>query len=180
MKKIGLLMILMVLSVFSLAEDILTLKDGKSFEGEVTKIKNCHVYFQTEIGTFIIPAYDISAIQLENPSKRVLKKYTLMSDTTNADKCMFGQQDAEMFHGKNFGHFVLGFLFGPFALIGTALANPTPDKGQRTYMMSEHKDLFSDPSYLLCYKKKARGKLLGREAAGWGTWLLLVLLVAVT
>ena len=101
-----------------------------------------------------------------------------MSDPTYAEKCAFGQQDAEMFHGKKGGHFVLGFLFGPFALIGTALANPTPDRGARTYMLSQHKDLFSDPAYLMCYKKKARGKLLGMEAAGWGTWILLLLLIA--
>jgi len=85
--------------------------------------------------------------------------------------------DAENFHGKKGGHFVLGVLFGPFAMIGTALANPKPKKGKDTYMFSENKELFDDPMYLSCYRKKAKGQLIGMEALGWGSWLLLLLVL---
>ena len=78
-------------------------------------------------------------------------------------------------YSKKVGHFFLGVLFGPFAMIGTALANPTPEKGKLTYMLSKNKDQFSDPQYLSCYKKKAKGQLIGMEASGWGAWIVLVL-----
>ena len=93
------------------------------------------------------------------------------------NNCLSGRLDAENYHGKKGGHFVLGVLFGPFAMIGTALADPTPAKGKQTYMMSENKDQFNDPEYLSCYKKKAKGQLIGAEAAGWGAWILLLLVL---
>jgi hypothetical protein len=60
-------------------------------------------------------------------------------------------------------------------MIGTALSNPTPYRGINTLMMSKNKEQFSDPEYLTCYKKKAKGNLVLMELAGWGTWILLVL-----
>ena len=63
-------------------------------------------------------------------------------------------------------------------MLGTALANPTPDKGKRTYEMSKNKKHFDDLEYLSCYKKKAKGQLIGMEAIGWGAWILLVLVFA--
>jgi hypothetical protein len=86
--------------------------------------------------------------------------------------------DAQAFHGKRGGHFVLGVLFGPFAVIGTAVSNPTPERGARTYMMSKNKELFSDPEYLTCYRKKAKGQLIGMEFLGWGAWILIVLVAS--
>jgi hypothetical protein len=92
-------------------------------------------------------------------------------------KCTAGTLDAEAYHGRKGGAIALGALFGPFALVGTALvANPTPDKGARTYMMSKNKELFNDPEYLSCYKKKAKGQLVGQTGLGWAAWALLVLL----
>jgi len=61
-------------------------------------------------------------------------------------------------------------------MIGTAVSDPTPEKGKQTYMMSDNKEQFSDPQYLSCYKKKAKGQLIGMEGAGWGTFLLLLLI----
>ena len=57
------------------------------------------------------------------------------------------------------------------------MANPTPYKGSKTLMASKNKEDFDDPEYLSCYKKKAKGQLLGMEGIGWGAWLLLVLLL---
>ena len=42
------------------------------------------------------------------------------------DKCMKGQADADLYHGKGFSHVGLRFLFGPFAIIGAAVASPSP------------------------------------------------------
>ena len=89
---------------------------------------------------------------------------------------MKGKLDAENYHGKKGGHFILGMAFGPFAMIGTALSNPTPEKGKRTYMMSENKANFNDLEYLSCYKKQAKRQLITMEGLGWATWILIVLL----
>jgi hypothetical protein len=95
---------------------------------------------------------------------------------SDPDKCLSARLDAENFHGKKGGHFALGFFFGPFAMIGTALANPTPYKGKNTYMMSKNKDLFNDPEYLSCYKSKAKSQLLLTEGIGWAAWIVILLL----
>ncbi len=72
---------------------------------------------------------------------------------------------------------MLGFLFGPLAIIGTALSNPTPERGKETYMMSKNKEQFSDPEYLSCYKKKAKQHLITMELSGWALWLAILLLL---
>jgi hypothetical protein len=148
-----------------------------TFEGKVTKIKNCSVVFKADGNKFVVPVSDIYSIKFENVADKVYIDYMKMSDD-NPDKCMNGKLDAENYHGKKVGHFFLGVLFGPFAMIGTALANPTPEKGKQTYMMSKNKDQFSDPQYLSCYKKKAKGQLIGMEALGWGAWLVIVLVTS--
>ena len=45
-------------------------------------------------------------------------------------------------------------------------------------MMSNNKDQFNDLEYLSCYKKKAKGQLIGAEALGWGAWILSVLVIS--
>lgn len=75
-------------------------------------------------------------------------------------------------------HFVLGLVFGPFAVIGAAISNPTPYKGAKTMMLSKNKEMFSDPVYLQCYKKKALGKNVGNTAIGWGVWALFILIIS--
>lgn len=177
MKKIALTIISILFVLASFAGDILTLNNQMTFEGKVTKIKNCSVVFKADGNKFVIPVSDIYSIQFENVADKVYIDYMKMSDD-NPDKCMNGKLDAENYHGKKVGHFFLGVLFGPFAMIGTALANPTPEKGKQTYMMSKNKDQFGDPQYLSCYKKKAKGQLIGMEALGWGAWIVLVLVTS--
>tara|TARA_Y100001978_G_C23664015_1_gene420181 strand:- start:426 stop:1016 length:591 start_codon:yes stop_codon:yes gene_type:complete len=175
MKKIILTLSAMIFIFAALAADIVTLNNKMVFSGEVTKIKNCQVFFKSEGNKYIIPASEIFSIQFEDIKNKVYTSYMNLPDGEN--KCLNGQMDAENFHGKKGGHFALGFLFGPFAMIGTLLASPTPDKGKRTYMMSKNKEQFTDYEYISCYEKKAKGELIGMEAAGWGSWLLLVLLL---
>ena len=176
MKKITTALLATLLIVSSaFAGDIITLNDNKSFEGKVTKIKNCSVVFKADGEKFMIPATDIFSIQFEDVNDKVYTNYLALSD--NAENCLKGRTDAESFHGKEAGHFILGVLFGPFAMLGTLVSNPTPERGKNTYMNSENRELFSDPAYLKCYKNKAKGKLIGMEALGWGAYLLIILLL---
>lgn len=176
MKKMILSMLALSLTLVSLAGDILTLNNEMVFEGKVTKIKDCNVIFKANDGNkYVIPATDIFSLQFENVLDKVYTDYLNLTD--ESEKCFNGRMDAESYHGKKGGHFVLGFLFGPFAMIGTALANPNPGNGKKTYLLSKNKEQFTDPVYLSCYKKKAKGQLIGMEALGWGTWIILALLL---
>ena len=146
------------------------------FKGEVTKIKNCEVFFRSLGNKYVIPASEIFSIQFEDTKNKVYTKYINLPEGEN--KCLNGQMDAENYHGKKGGHFALGFLFGPIAMVGTLLASPTPEKGKRTYLMSKNKEQFTDYEYINCYKKKAKAQLIGMEAAGWGSYLIILLLAA--
>ena len=161
-------------AVASFAGDILTLNNEMVFEGKVTKIKECAVVFKANGHRYLVPASEIFSLQFENSEDKVYTDYMQM-EYGDPNKCLNGRLDAENYQGKRGGHFVLGVLFGPFAMIGTALSNPTPDRGKQTYMMSRNKEQFSDPEYLSCYTKKAKGQLIGIEALGWGAWILFIL-----
>lgn len=158
------------------ASDVLTLSNDSTFEGKVRKIKNCFVFFETNENVYKIPASDVYCLEFGDVNDPVYLDYmNLLENDPNA--CLNGSLDAESYHGQKGAHFALGILFGPFAIIGTALSNPTPMKGKETMMMSNHKEQFSDPAYLNCYKKKAKGQMIGMEALGWGTWILLALVL---
>jgi hypothetical protein len=91
-----------------------------------------------------------------------------------------GRLDAAQYHGKKSAHIALGFLFGPFAMLGTAMSKPTPQNGQLTAQRSNHAYLFDDPEYLDCYRKRAKGKLIGAESIGFGISVLMILLITPT
>ncbi len=175
MRKTILMLLAGLLAGNLLAGDILTLAEGPSFEGKIIRIRDCHVTFRAGGEKFRIPAADILSIRFEDPQDKVYTEYLRLS-AQDPNRCFRGKTDAALYHGKNGGHFLLGVLFGPIAMVGTALSSPYPEKGRRTVLMSTNKDLFSDPEYLLCYKKKAKGKLIGMEALGWGTWILALVL----
>jgi len=162
----------------SFPRDILTLTNQNVFEGKVLKIENCNIVFKVNHQKYIVPSSDIYSIQFGNVNDKVYSDYIDFMHSTDNDGdnlCLDGRLDAENYHGKKGGHFFLGVLFGPFAMIGTALANPTPEKGAKTFLLSKNKEEFANPEYLSCYKKKAKGQLIGMEALGWGAWILLVL-----
>jgi len=149
------------------ARDILTLSNEMVFEGKVLKIKDCMVTFKSNKIKYKVPASDIFSIQFGNIEDKVYTKYLNMTKH-KTEECFRGITDAENYHKKKGGHFVLGLLFGPFAMLGTAIiANPTPEKGRLTYSKSENIDQFNDPEYLGCYRKKARLQLLAAETLGW-------------
>jgi hypothetical protein len=172
MEKIAFTITVVLFAIASFAGDIIILKNEMAFEGKVAKIKDCSVVFKSKGSKYVIPASDIFSIQFEDTEDRVYRNYLKMAEP---NKCLDGRLDAENYHGKKGGHFALGFLFGPFAMIGTALANPTPEKGRRTLEMSSNHDLLNDLEYISCYKKKVKGQLIGTEALGWASWVLLLL-----
>lgn len=176
MKKVVLSAIICVVMFSAKAGDVLTLTNDMVFNGKVTKVKDCEVVFKADGQKFIVPASDIFSLQFEDTDDKVYRNYLALLEK-DPSQCMNGRLDAESYHGKKGTHVALGFLFGPFAMLGTAMANPTPEKGKSTYMMSKNKEHFSDLEYLSCYKKKAKVQLIGMEAIGWGGFLLLLLLI---
>lgn len=176
MKKLVLTITAISFAIVSFAGDILTLNNEMVFEGKVKKIKDCAVVFKADGIKYVVPASEIFSIQFEDTENKIYTDYMKMADD-DPNKCLNGTLDAENYHGKKGGHFALGVLFGPFAMIGTALADPTPYKGAQTLMMSKNKDQFSDPEYLSCYRKKAKGQLIGMEGLGWAAWILLLLVL---
>ena len=176
MKKLTLSLTATLFAITVFAGDILTLNNEMIFEGKVTKIKNCVIVFKSEGNKYLVPANEIFSLEFEDTNDKVYTKYMALAEE-EPNKCLSGRLDAENYHGKKGGHFVLGALFGPFAMIGTALSNPTPERGSETMMMSKNKDQFSDAEYLSCYKKKAKGQLIGMEGLGWGAIVLLLLVL---
>lgn len=99
------------------------------------------------------------------------------SNYSSGDKCMLGTNDADNLHGKEAAHLLYGLAFGGFAVIGAAIANPTPEKGNSTTLMSENRELFNDPAYRNCYTTEAKKNNVSNAAIGWATWVLVVLIV---
>ena len=173
MKKIISLLFTLFLVNSTFAFDQLTLLNKATFEGWVTSIDDKVVQFNFNQEVFNIPIIDVETIVFENTLNPLLIKF---QEKSSEDACSKGSLDAEMYHGKKGIHFALGMLFGPFSMIGTALSNPNPRNSKHTYIDSQNKDYFNNAEYLLCYKKTAKRKLIGMEALGWATWILIVLL----
>ena len=150
------------------------LNNGMKFEGVIKKINNCACVFKSEGKKYPIPVSDIKNIDTYNAENKKMINNFLSSQ----DKCLAGQIDAQ-YHGKRGGHFVLGLTTGLLGVIMVAIvANPKPYNGAKTLSMSENKDDFNDPTYLSCYKKKAKGKLIGSTSLGWVAWIGLVIYAA--
>jgi hypothetical protein len=160
------------------AGDILTLNNKMVFEGKITGITDCEVVFKAHGKKFTIPASDVYSLKFENTNDKIYRNYLKISNEglgkSFSEPCDNGTSDAKKYHGKKTLHVFLGLLFGPFAIVGTALSNPTPLKGKHTAIMSENKKQFENPEYLECYKKKAKRQLISMEGWGWFTWIIAV------
>ena len=177
MRNLTLLIVTLCFTLNSFAKDVITLQNQQKFEGKIVKLKDCSIVFKVEEKRYEIPSDNIFSIEFENTQNKLYHNY-LKQAMVNENLCFQGQMDAQNFHGKKGGHFVLGVLFGPFAILGTALANPSPFNASNSMMMmsSEDKSKYSDPQYLSCYKRKAKGQLIAMEAAGWGAWIIFILM----
>lgn len=155
--------------------DVLILNNQKVFTGEIVRVKGCDVVFKFNKEKFTIPMADIQALDFANKNSKEYKRFYAFQ--LDAESCAKGVNDASAYHGKGGLHFALGALFGPFTVIGAAVSNPTPASGANTAALSSNKELFNDAEYLSCYTKKARGKNVGNSAAGWGAWILFLLIL---
>jgi sRNA-binding regulator protein Hfq len=165
-------------------EEVLYLKNGGVIRGVIIEqIPNQQIKIQTKDKNIFVFKYDeIDRITKDINSISTTSENDNQSENTSQEKkgdstCENATLDAENYHGKKGLHFGLGVLFGPFAMIGTAISEPTPMKGKQTMSMSKNKSKFNDHSYLSCYKKKAKSQLIQMEAIGWGSWLLLLLIL---
>ena len=174
MKRLSILLFFLIFAQATWAGDIVKLTNDKTFQGDVKRIRDCQVVFKAEGQRFRIPAQDILFIKFEDPDDKILKRYQEMNDP---DKCLKGRRDADLYHGKTGAHFALGALFGPFAVIGAAIANPEPQDGKETLQLSKNDKMFDDPAYLQCYKKKAKKKNAGTAALGWLSWVAILLII---
>jgi len=173
--KMTLLIILFPILLYG--NDTLTLTNQAIFEGKVTKIKDCIVTFKHEGEKYHIPATDIYSIKFGNPQDKIYTDYLEFISNYQEGNCLKGQLDADNYHGKVGMHVALGVLFGPFAVIGAAVASPTPEKSTKTLMMSQNKDLFNNAEYLSCYKRKAKGQNVVNTTLGWAAWIVLLLVI---
>jgi len=148
------------------------------FNGEIKKIKGCDVIFKAENGdTYAIPISDVVGYRFEDPASEM--EAPLMEMIMNPqENCAKGVMDAQMYHGKFAGNFAGGLLLGVFMPIIVLATNPNPFNGNRTVMMSQNSDLFGDPYYLDCYKKQAKKQNMWAALAGWGTWMVIVVLAS--
>ena len=176
-KILTLLLIFFTSSIYSKnsTKSIIKLNNDMVFSGEIKNINNCSCLFKNENGKYNIPLSDIKSI---NTNNKLEKKY-YKSKLNLQENCGLGQVDADLYHGKAGSHIALGFFTGVFGILGVAIAaNPTPQKGSSTIMLSKNQSVFSDPSYLSCYKKKAKGKLLGKTGIGLGAWVAFLVLLS--
>ncbi|MDA3867686.1 MAG: hypothetical protein PF489_13200 [Salinivirgaceae bacterium] len=168
--------ILFFSNTFFGANDIMTLNNEMKFKGEVKRVTDELVVFKAEGTRYKIPASEIFSLEFADTDSRVYRNYLGMAND-EVSASVAGKLDAKAFHGKKAGHFILGFLFGPFAMLGTAASNPTPQRGKKTVGLSENKKMFNNSEYLKAYRKSAKGSLIGAEALGWGAWILLILML---
>ena len=145
MKKI-MIGLIMFAATFAYANgnDVIGLKNKIQFCGTVLDVTDSSALFTVNGIIYEIPTVDIDFIALKDSNTKAAQSLAdVFSDNPNL--CMLGQCDAEMYHGKTGGAFVLGMLVGPFAVIGYALTRPDPYDGKNTVMMSHNSQYFSNP-----------------------------------
>lgn len=171
MKKILLFMLVMIGAKIQ-AKDTLVLNNQLTYAVNITKITPTEVEFKAQTKYYVIPATQVALVKFQNPNNPIYLNYT-KSVNDEGNNCSKGAEDARQFHGKKGGHVILGVLFGPLAIIGTALSDPTPDKGMRTYMLSKNSDQFNNFEYISCYRRQAKSNLITMELLGWLSWIII-------
>ena len=160
------------------AIDVIRLKNNGQLAGNIIKQKRNKLFLQIDTITYKIPKKDIHEVIYGYNA--IPKDLVDQLSTEDKIKCMKAIKDAQTFHGKNGLHMLLGALTGPVSIIATALANPTPPKGNRTYLLSQNKELFNDPVYLNVYKRTAKKKLITQEVTGMLICVMTVLAIVLS
>jgi len=172
--KIYLLVAILLVGQVAISKDIIHLKNGERIKTHIIQIDSGMLITQKG-KTHELRHYsteDVEIIYLDE-NNQAMKSLVANNIQQSIDiKCEEGKADATVYHKRGFGNFCLGFLFGPFGVIGTAIGTPrSPD-----YTKIPNKENLENANYLNCYKKKAKGKNVGAAFAGWGAIIVLALL----
>jgi len=156
------------------ASDILTLSNGKSYQGTVINISECSIWFAIDDVSYTIPASDIYTVEFELISKRRARKITEMLESE--DNCFKGISDGKL-HGHKGGQFFAGFFGGALGFVIVAIVNRSPTNSSDISNANENKELWGDFAYLLCYKKQSKKEALKMAGIGWSSRWMFILVV---
>jgi hypothetical protein len=173
MKKI-LLLACMMQALTGFTKDSIILNSGRELKVIIVDIKtNLLSYKKNKRSEVqILNAKDVAFIRIDE--RNILIRNLIQEEMKNQSpvdetKMLEGKLDATNFHQRGFGNFCLGFLLGPFGVVGTAIGRPrNPD-----YVMTPNKDNLSNPDYLKGYKRRARGKNVTNALGGWAAVIML-------
>lgn len=142
------------------AEDTLCLQNEAAFEGKLLKVKKNSILFYTLNQGYEIPMQDIQFI-LPDSTLQAKRIFT---------PCEYARYDAKHYHKRGAEHVFYGAAFGIFSVIITSFSKATPERGRYTLKKSVNKELFNNPEYLKCYRKKAKTQLIANELMGSAIW----------
>lgn len=178
MQKIIVLALVLLGGTSNLAEggthysDIIVLTNDMVFKGQVVKVRSCEMVFKAEGRRYSIPFTDIKTIEFLEQGSKVHKKFK--SFNLSSESCAKGLEDAENFHGRRSRHFFLGLLLPAIPVVVALLSEPNPVARKRIASLSQNQNLFSDPDYLMCYKKTAKKSNVKNAAIGSGVTLVIM------
>jgi hypothetical protein len=171
MKKI-LLFALLLSSLTSYSKDKIKLSSGKTVRCNIVSLEQDRLTYTHRHQTITVSPSDVLLIEVDPDNTTIIEKLRLNYQENPLAACEIGKADAIAYHNRGFGNFCLGFFFGAFGVIGTAVGTPrSPD-----YVKIPIKENLQNPEYLKCYEKKARGKNVGSAVGGWATFLLILVL----
>lgn len=167
--KIFFFSVLLILSFTGHTRDKIYLTNGKTIRCQIVNVEWNKLDYQHRGKVNSLSSDEVSRIELDAANVAVIEKINATLDPRNPlASCEMGKADANAYHNRGFGNFTLGFFFGPIGMLGTAIGAPrSPD-----YVKIPVKENLSDPAYLKCYRKRARGKNVLHATAGWAAILL--------
>lgn len=158
--------------------DVIIDTAGNSVKAQVIEILPTLVRYKKadnlEGPIYTVPTLSLRKIIFKNGSEEVFAKksepdyvqQTTIPNTTvitnsktstvfnnSSNNCLQGEQDANLYHKRSGGNFLLGFGFG---LIGVGFAAIGDVKSPSLVYVSQ--DKINDPTYMSCYKKSAKSK----------------------
>lgn len=162
----------------SSAKDLIFLQSGEKISATIIDVRQDTLFYvKGKNGTaqFLL-SNEVAFIQLDKKNTRVhqiLQENIVVEPPVDEIKMLEGKLDANLHHNRGFGNFCLGFFFGPFGVLGTAIGKPrSPD-----YVKIPKKENLENTDYLKGYEKRARGKNVLHAVGGWAVVVLLSLVL---
>jgi hypothetical protein len=167
------ILVLAVLLCFgnSYSKDKIFLKNGKKIKGVISHIEDNRVVIQKKNSQYEYTSDDVQYIEFDVNNVKLAK---IIEQNPDDFTYLDGQQDAQLYHKRFGGNFVLGVAFGLFGFIGVAVGNvKDPPVG-----IPDYAEKINSADYREGYRKKGKGKNLGAAGAGWAVGVVLVLIIA--